>query len=83
MKTKLLYHENSYTFESTAKVIAVEGDEIALDATIFFPGGGGQMPDRGTIAWNNFHNEGALIALNNRDYVVWNTLDSQPPSVGT
>ncbi len=75
MKTKLLYHENSYTFECTAKVVAVEGDEIAIDATIFFPGGGGQMPDRGTISWNNYHNEGAVIALNKRDDVVWHTLD--------
>ena len=83
MKTKLLYHENSYTFECTAKVVAVEGDEIALDATIFFPGGGGQMPDRGTIAWNNYHNEGTVIALNKRDDVVWHTLDYLPPSVGT
>ena len=83
MKTKLLYHENSYTFECTAKVVAVEGDEIALDATIFFPGGGGQMPDRGTIAWNNYHNEGAVIELNKRDDVVWHTLDCIPPSIGT
>jgi len=48
MKTKLLYHENSYTYECTAKVVAVESDEIALDATVFFPGGGGQMADQGT-----------------------------------
>ena len=49
MKTKLLYHENSFTFECSATVIAVEGDEVALDATVFFPGGGGQMADNGTI----------------------------------
>src|SRR5262249_40194553 len=53
MKTKLLYHTNSFTYECTAKVVAVEGDDIALDATIFYPGGGGQMPDRGMITWDN------------------------------
>ena len=37
MKTKLLYHQNSFTYECTAKVVAVENDEIALDATVFYP----------------------------------------------
>jgi misacylated tRNA(Ala) deacylase len=83
MKTKLLYHQNSYMFECTAKVVAVEGDEVALDATVFFPGGGGQMPDHGTISWHNRQNEGNVIALNKRDDVVWHTLDCLPPPVGT
>ena len=82
MKTKLLYHENSYTFECSAKVVEVEGDEIALDATVFFPGGGGQMPDHGIITWDNREREGTVIAMNKRDDVVWHTLDSLTPSVG-
>lgn len=82
MKTKLLYHENSYTFECSAKVVEVEGDEIALDATVFFPGGGGQMPDHGIITWENREREGTVIAMNKREDVVWHTLDSLPPSVG-
>ena len=82
METKLLYHENSYTFECSAKVVAVEGDEIALDATVFFPGGGGQMPDHGIITWDNREREGTVIAMNKRDDVIWHTLDSLPPSVG-
>ena len=82
METKLLYHENSYTFECSAKVVAVEGDEIVLDATVFFPGGGGQMPDHGIITWDNREREGTVIAMNKRDEVVWHTLDSLPPSVG-
>lgn len=82
MKTKLLYHENSYTFECSAKVVEVEGDEIALDATVFFPGGGGQMPDHGIITWDNREREGTVIAMNKREDVVWHTLDSLTPSVG-
>ena len=46
MKTKLLYHTNSFTYECTATVVAVDGDDIALDATVFYPGGGGQMAAR-------------------------------------
>lgn len=83
MKTKLLYHENSFTFECSARVVAVEGDEIALDATVFFPGGGGQMPDRGIITWDNRGQEGSVIALNKREDVVWHTLDRLPPPLGT
>ena len=83
MRTKLLYHENSFTYECSAKVVAVDGDEIALDATVFFPGGGGQMPDRGTITWDNRQQEASVIALNKRDDVVWHTLDRLPPPIGT
>jgi misacylated tRNA(Ala) deacylase len=83
MKTKLLYHENSFTYECTAKVVAVEGDEIALDATVFYPGGGGQMADRGIISWDNQQSCANVIAMNKRHDVIWHTLDSIPPSVGS
>jgi misacylated tRNA(Ala) deacylase len=69
--------------DSSAKVVAVEGDEVALDATVFFPGGGGQMPDRGIMSWNNRQDEGNVIAMNKRDEVVWHTLDCLPPPLGT
>ncbi len=83
MKTKLLYHTNSFTYECTATVVAVEGDEIALDATVFYPGGGGQMADRGTITWSNQQEQANVIAMNKRHDVVWHTLDNIPPAVGT
>lgn len=83
MKTKLLYHDDSFMFESMATVMAVEGDEIALDATIFYPGGGGQLPDHGLMTWGHTRQAGNLIALNKRNDVVWHTLDCQPPLVGT
>lgn len=81
MKTKLLYHTNSFTYECTAKVVAVEGDEIALDATVFYPGGGGQMADRGAISWDD--QQAGVIAMNKRHDVVWHTLDYLPPLIGT
>ena len=50
------YYEDSYRFESTAKVLKVqhnEGGEVSviLDKTIFHPQGGGQPNDEGII-WN-------------------------------
>src|SRR6266568_7703125 len=82
MKTKLLYHENSFTYEFTATVVAVEGDEIALDATVFYPGGGGQMADHGVITWNGGHYQANVIAMNKRSDIVWHTIDCPPPSIG-
>ncbi len=83
MKTKLLYHENSFTYECSARVVEVEGDEIALDATVFYPGGGGQMADRGVITWDNHQIEANVIAMNKRRDTVWHTLDCLPPALGT
>ena len=83
MDTKLLYHENSFTYECSARVVAVEGDEIALDATVFYPGGGGQMADRGVITWDNQQSEANVIAMNKRGKVVWHTIDCTPPISGT
>ena len=83
MKTKLLYHTNSFTYECTAKVVAVDGDDIALDATVFYPGGGGQMADHGVISWPGQDYPASVIALHKRDNVVWHALDCAPPATGT
>jgi misacylated tRNA(Ala) deacylase len=83
MKTKLLYHINSYMYECTAKVVAVEGDEIALDASLFYPGGGGQMADHGIISWENQTHQATVLEVSKRNAIIWHTLDCPPPSVGT
>lgn len=57
-ETVLTYLEDSYLFESTAKVQEVRPSEdeltiIILDQTIFYPQGGGQPYDLGTITAEN------------------------------
>ncbi|MBQ9979470.1 MAG: alanyl-tRNA editing protein [Oscillospiraceae bacterium] len=51
--TEKLYYADSHIKEFTATVLSCEktdrGYEILLDKTAFFPGGGGQEPDEGTI----------------------------------
>jgi misacylated tRNA(Ala) deacylase len=49
--TESLYAEDAYLRELEATVVAAdsEGRRVALDRTIFFPGGGGQPCDLGTL----------------------------------
>jgi misacylated tRNA(Ala) deacylase len=47
--TDALYHTDAYLKEFDAVVTAVEGNAVALDRTAFYPGGGGQPNDEGTL----------------------------------
>lgn len=49
--TELLYHSDSYlrAFDATVRAIDEENHAIILDQTAFYPGGGGQPPDKGRI----------------------------------
>lgn len=53
MQTKLAYFDDSYKFSSSSMVTSFAHDEngpsITLDSTIFYPQGGGQPTDVGTI----------------------------------
>ena len=48
--TAALYHSDAYLKEFDAVVTAVEGQSIALDRTAFYPAGGGQPCDLGTLS---------------------------------
>jgi misacylated tRNA(Ala) deacylase len=53
MTTKALYQTDSYQKEFEAKVTAIdeEANAIVLDQSVFYPGGGGQPYDQGTLSW--------------------------------
>ncbi len=56
MNTKKLYLESieaAYLDEFSAEVIAIEDNKIVLDQTLFYPLGGGQNWDIGTIEGPN------------------------------
>jgi len=47
--TEEFFLEDSYLKEFRAGVKKIDGREVVLDATAFYPGGGGQPADKGTL----------------------------------
>ncbi len=76
MATELLFLRDAYLREFDATVTAVDGQRVALDRTAFYPTGGGQPHDTGTldlVAVSEVRKEGEH---------VWHTVDGDPPAVG-
>ncbi len=48
-ETKTLYYDLLYADEFNAKVLGVEGNNVVLDQTLFYPEGGGQAFDTGKL----------------------------------
>jgi misacylated tRNA(Ala) deacylase len=78
--TEALYHTDAYLKEFDAAVTAVEGQAVALDRTAFYPGGGGQPNDVGTLT------DGAqtwqVTKVRKAGGETWHELDGEPPAVG-
>jgi misacylated tRNA(Ala) deacylase len=49
MTTELLFRDDAYLRSATARVLAVSERGIELDRTVFYPQGGGQAGDTGTM----------------------------------
>jgi misacylated tRNA(Ala) deacylase len=82
--TTRLYLEDDHCFQADATVLAVSGGALACDRTCFYPGGGGQPPDQGTVG---LEGGGALEIVSARadlDGVVWHvaTTGLSPDIVG-
>jgi misacylated tRNA(Ala) deacylase len=78
--TVALYHTDAYLRAFDAAVTAVDGQAVALDRTAFYPGGGGQPHDLGTLTadgqtWN-------VTKVRKDAAGTWHELDAAPPPVG-
>ena len=79
--TEAIFHHDAYVRTFNARVTASDGDTIVLDRTAFFPGGGGQPCDVGTLACESGI-ERRVVGVRRRDGEIWHELDGTPPAVG-
>ncbi|MEO8626655.1 MAG: alanyl-tRNA editing protein, partial [Betaproteobacteria bacterium] len=85
MATDLLFRDDAYAKTTSARVTAVHETGIEFDRTIFYPMGGGQVGDVGSLLRSN----GARVAIT--DTLKGESFDSvlhilapgaQPPEIG-
>jgi alanyl-tRNA synthetase len=74
--TELLYYADAYRFSFDARVLSCrhgpKGWETVIDRTAFYPGGGGQPADRGTLGGRT------VVAMEERGDEVVHVLDGEP-----
>jgi misacylated tRNA(Ala) deacylase len=51
--TETLFRNDSYIKECEATVVRTDRDSVVLDRTVFYPMGGGQPGDTGTLCWDS------------------------------
>ncbi|MEY4175337.1 MAG: hypothetical protein RI900_2502 [Actinomycetota bacterium] len=75
--TELLYLRDAYLTHFEAEVVDVREGAVALDRTLFYPTGGGQPHDTGTLAGLS------VVDVRKEGDLVWHTLDGHPvPELG-
>lgn len=78
--TKRLYLEDDHCLEAEAKAVALLDNSIAFDQTCFYPGGGGQPPDDGSVMLQSGEVLEIASAYSDADDIIWHLSKSQPPS---
>ena len=84
MPTELLFRDDAYLREATARVIGIDERGVVLDRTIFYPQGGGQVGDTGALV----REDGAVVAVTDtrkgdaQDSVVHVVSPGTPLAVG-
>ena len=79
--TELLYLTDSYLKEFDATVVAVADAAVELDRTAFYPRGGGQPSDEGTLTVGDGTRR--VVEVVKADGRVLHKLDGEPPAVGS
>jgi misacylated tRNA(Ala) deacylase len=80
--TEFLYQTDSYLREFSATVTAVDAEQgaVVLDRTAFYPGGGGQPSDGGTLTAQG--QTWTVTKVKKRGADAWHFLEGDLPDVG-
>ena len=81
MTTDLLFLRDAYERSARAVVTHAEGVRVALDRTVFYPTGGGQPHDTGTLSWPG--GSARVTEVRKQGDEVWHTLEGDVPAPGT
>ena len=82
-RTEKYFEQDAFRTECESVILATEPDEktgggrIALDGTVFYPEGGGQPADRGTLTLP----DGTVLRVSDvheQAGVIWHTVDALP-----
>ena len=79
--TDLVFLRDAYLRADDARVVALDDGRVALDRCVFYPTGGGQPHDTGSLTWDG--GTAAVTAVAKDGEHVWLTLDGPTPAVGT
>ena len=80
MKTRVLYQTDAYLKTFDATVDAVDGSNVALDATAFYPGGGGQPCDLGFLSGGD--KTWPVLKVVRNGSTIWHEVEGEPPQKG-
>lgn len=73
--TTRLYWQDDHCFETTARIVGLSAQAVALDQTCFYPGGGGQPADEGWL-WLPQGEMLAVPTVTAADGVIWHALSA-------
>jgi misacylated tRNA(Ala) deacylase len=79
--SRLFYHMHPETLTLETRVVNADAGRVMLAESPFFPGGGGQLPDKGAIRWNG--GEVAVIGFEPYGGRVWTILADKVELSGT
>jgi len=77
--TERIYSTRAYERAMTAKIVELNRDDgrVLLDRTVFYPGGGGQPHDTGSLIIGDDRIEVSRVTQDSRG--VWHWVDALPP----
>jgi misacylated tRNA(Ala) deacylase len=77
----LFCHDNPETLVLETEIVDSQPGKVALAQSPFYPGGGGQLADRGTLKWSG--GEAAVTGFEIAGSKVWHLLDTQADIAGS